>query len=145
MLTSKDANLTKAHARYLESRFITLAQQARRSRLTNGTAPTRSRCLRRMYQTWSISLPKQGSFFLSWALTFFARQQLPSGAAEATSVPVPPSSPVFELHLKKEGIVATAKEIDGEFTVLEGSGARGSWTGVEHLTRCCIRGLSRKA
>jgi len=26
-----DANLTKAHARYLESRFITLAQQAKRS------------------------------------------------------------------------------------------------------------------
>ena len=39
MLTSKDANLTKAHARYLESRFITLASQARRSRLINGTAP----------------------------------------------------------------------------------------------------------
>ena len=39
MLTSKDANLTKAHVRYLESRFITLAQQARRSRLVNGTAP----------------------------------------------------------------------------------------------------------
>lgn len=33
VLTSKDANLTKAHARYLESRLITLAQQARRSRL----------------------------------------------------------------------------------------------------------------
>ena len=30
VFTSKDANLTKAHARYLESRFITLAQQARR-------------------------------------------------------------------------------------------------------------------
>jgi hypothetical protein len=39
VLTSKDANLTKAHARFLESRFITLAQQARRSRLVNGTAP----------------------------------------------------------------------------------------------------------
>ena len=39
VLTSKDANLTKAHARYLESSFIALAQQARRSRLVNGTAP----------------------------------------------------------------------------------------------------------
>jgi len=39
VLTSKDANLTKAHARYLESSFIALAQQARRSRLLNGTAP----------------------------------------------------------------------------------------------------------
>jgi hypothetical protein len=32
-------NLTKAHARYLESRFIALAQQAGRCRLDNGTAP----------------------------------------------------------------------------------------------------------
>jgi hypothetical protein len=39
VLTNKDANLTKAHARYLESRFITLARQAGRSRLTNGTSP----------------------------------------------------------------------------------------------------------
>ena len=39
VLTSKDANLTKAHARYLESGFIALAQQARRARLVNGTAP----------------------------------------------------------------------------------------------------------
>ena len=39
MLTSKDANLTKAHARYLESQFIRLAPQAGRSRLTNATAP----------------------------------------------------------------------------------------------------------
>lgn len=39
VLTSKDANLTKAHARYLESRFITLALQASRARLTNGTTP----------------------------------------------------------------------------------------------------------
>jgi hypothetical protein len=38
ILTSKDANLTKAHYRYLESRFITLAVQAKRSRLVNGTA-----------------------------------------------------------------------------------------------------------
>jgi hypothetical protein len=40
VLTNKDANLTKAHVRYLESRFITLARQAGRSRLTNGTFPS---------------------------------------------------------------------------------------------------------
>ena len=39
VLTSKDANLTKAHARYLESRFISLAEQANRTKLTNATAP----------------------------------------------------------------------------------------------------------
>lgn len=76
VLTSKDANLTKAHARYLESRFITLAQQARRSRLTNGTAPIPLPLPEALYQTWSISSPRLGSFCLSWASTFFARQRL---------------------------------------------------------------------
>ncbi len=41
VLTSKDANLTKAHARYLESGFIALAQQARRARLVR---PAPSSC-----------------------------------------------------------------------------------------------------
>lgn len=35
------------------------------------------------------------------------------------------------MNLKKSGITATAQEVDGEFTVLEGSGARLAWTGVE--------------
>ena len=39
VVTSKDANLTKAHARYLESKLIGLANGARRSEVANGTAP----------------------------------------------------------------------------------------------------------
>lgn len=37
--TSKDANLNKAHVRYLESRLIQLATRARRVELDNGTEP----------------------------------------------------------------------------------------------------------
>lgn len=37
--TSKDSALNKAHIRYLESRLIDLAHEARRARLTNGTRP----------------------------------------------------------------------------------------------------------
>jgi Domain of unknown function (DUF4357) len=134
VLTSKDANLTKAHARYLESRFITLALEASRSRLTNGTAPI------------PLPLPEADVSDMEYFITQ-VRIILPvlgvnilrstatstGSAAHAGSAPSPASSPVFELHLKKEGIVATAKEIDGEFTVLKGSGARVSWTGVEHV------------
>ena len=40
------------------------------------------------------------------------------------------NSPVFELRLKKQGILATAQEIDGEFTVLADSTARLKWTGA---------------
>lgn len=40
---------------------------------------------------------------------------------------------MFELHLKKEGILARAREIDGEFTVIEGSQVRSAWVDVsEH-------------
>ena len=38
---------------------------------------------------------------------------------------------MFELRLKKFGIIAQAQEVDGEFTVLEGSLARHAWTGVD--------------
>ena len=40
VFSSKDANLNKAHARFLESRLIGLAQRAQSSELTNGNAPT---------------------------------------------------------------------------------------------------------
>jgi hypothetical protein len=36
-------------------------------------------------------------------------------------------SPVFELHLRKENLVARAQEVDGEFTVPAGSDARFGW------------------
>lgn len=37
---SKDENLTKAHGRYVEARLIALAKEAKRAKVTNGTAPT---------------------------------------------------------------------------------------------------------
>lgn len=39
VFVSKDDNLTKAHARYLESRLIALAAAAKRATLENGTSP----------------------------------------------------------------------------------------------------------
>src|SRR5262249_23509585 len=39
VFVSKDENLTKAHGRYLESRLIRLANDAKRCTVTNGTQP----------------------------------------------------------------------------------------------------------
>ena len=134
VLTSKDANLTKAHARYLESRLITLAQQANRARLVNGTAPA------------PLPLPEADvsdmEYFIAQAkialpvlgVNLFRNTTVvvtPPDPAEPTSTPQSILSPLFEMRLKKPGIVATAHEVDGEFTVLEGSFARASWIGVE--------------
>lgn len=134
LLTSKDANLTKAHARYLESRFISLAQKANRARLVNGTAPA------------PLPLPESDisdmEYFIAQAkialpvlgVNLFRNTTLVTKSHDASSTPelVKDSvSPVFELRSKKHGFVATAQEIDGEFIVLEGSTARSSWNGVD--------------
>lgn len=132
VLTSKDANLTKAHARYLESRFIALGLQANRARLTNSTAPT------------PIVLPEADVSDMEYFIEQ-AKILLPvlginifRSAATAAAVPIGPdssstteNSPIFELRLKKEGIVATSQEVDGEFTVHERSVVRLAWSGVD--------------
>ena len=146
VLTSKDANLTKAHARYLESRFITLATQARRSRLLNGTAPA------------LLPLPEADvsdiEYFIAQAkiilpvLGVNILRSVAIGADAAAEAEAPwgrASSPVFALHLKKDGIAARARQIDGEFTVLEGSGARAAWTGPEHSYKVLHHKLVREA
>ncbi|MCW2904961.1 MAG: endonuclease [Streptosporangiaceae bacterium] len=132
VLTSKDANLTKAHARYLESRFITLAREASRARLTNCTAPppvvlpeADVSDMEYFVEQALIVLPVLGiNIFRSAARA--ARETHQSGTA---SLVVADPSPLFELCHFKDGIVATAREVDGEFTVLEGSHAQPRWTG----------------
>ena len=134
VLTSKDSNLTKAHARYLESRFITLAQEANRALLVNGTAPAPLPLpeadisdMEYFIAQAKIVLPVLGVNILRSVSSARTGVQT-SGSAET---PGTQASPVFEMTLKKSGITATAQEIDGEFTVHEGSLARPEWTGVD--------------
>lgn len=130
ILTSKDANLTKAHARYLESRLIELAGAARRATLVNGTAPS------------PLQLPEADvsdmEYFITQVLivlpvlgvTIF-RQSRPTRVGAGSTTPAERESPLFELAVPRQHIVAHAKEIDGEFTVLQGSIARDSWVGTD--------------
>jgi hypothetical protein len=134
VLTSKDTNLTKAHARYLESRLITLAQHANRAVLMNGTAPP------------PLPLPEADisdmEYYISQAMivlpvlgvNILRSAAIAKGLSQQQALSTPTTrsqlSPVFELALKKSGISATAQEIDGEFTVFEGSVTRSEWLGV---------------
>ncbi|MBB0990777.1 GIY-YIG nuclease family protein [Dietzia sp. SLG510A3-30A2] len=139
VLTSKDTNLTKAHARYLESRFITLALQASRARLTNGTTPP------------PIVLPEADvsdmEYFIEQAKIVLPVLGVNIFRSPTTTPTVPHTevagtradSPIFEMTLKKSGITATAQEVDGEFTVLEGSSARLKWTGGEGHSYTSLR------
>lgn len=128
VLTSKDANLTKAHARYLEARLISLAREANRVRLANGTTPP------------PVSLPEADVSDMEYFIAQ-ARIVLPVlgvNLLRSTAVPtsghaaVPTAdSPIFVLTQPRDKVEGFAQEVDGEFTVRAGSKARHSWAGVE--------------
>jgi hypothetical protein len=127
VITSKDTNLTKSHGRYLESRLISLATQARRVMVENGTAPP------------VPSLPEADASDMDY---FLSQLQivLPVLGVNAIRVkPAKPSagptnarieSPIFRLKNPKAGVDAQAQQIDGEFTMLAGSVVVPSWHGV---------------
>ena len=126
VITSKDANLTKAHGRYLESRLIELATRAGRVKVENGTAPSRP------------GLPEADASDMD----FFMSQLeivLPVLGVNAIRVPLAnpagghgdeSQSPVFHLRNGRQGIDATAQQIAGEFTMLAGSTVVAVWQGV---------------
>jgi hypothetical protein len=120
-------NLTKAHARYLESRFLQIARDARRSEVINSTAPP------------VISLPEADvsdmEYFITQALIALPVLgvnvlRAPGRAANAVTHssaatgPVVDLAPRFTLESRREERIARAVEVDGEFTVLAGSQAR---------------------
>jgi hypothetical protein len=130
-VTSKDFNLTKAHARWLESKLITLAAEARRTRLINGTNPP-------LIQLPEADVSDMEYFTEQIKLVLPVLGENLFRSSRIESRPVTPSedlvssvaSPVFELYQRNDDIRATAQEIDGEFTVFAGSLARGKWIGT---------------
>ncbi len=117
VVTSKDANLTKSHGRYLESRLIDMATQAGRVALENGTAPpvpalpeADASDMDDFVGQLQIVLPVLGVNAIR------VRESKRDGASVEEL-----SSPVFLLRHDKLGVDARAQQIDGEFTVLAGS------------------------
>jgi hypothetical protein len=124
LITSKDQNLTKSHVKYLESRLIAITKQSGRCGLVNGTAHD--------YTVLPESDLADMAFFIEQVriilpvLGFdFLRE--PAASHSATSVE---KDTVFEMTLPKYGIKARAREIDGNFVVLQNSEARPKWAGT---------------
>lgn len=131
LITSKDQNLTKAHAKYLESQLIQIATQTARCVLSNGTAHS--------YNNLPESDRADMAFFLEQirivlpVLGFeFLRELTKPSAPTAASIAAPVSrSPRFILELSRHRLSAQGQEIDGEFFVLKSSNARAEWVGTE--------------
>ena len=128
LLTSKDTNLTKAHARYLEARLIALGHQASRSEIVNGTAPIPPALpesdvsdMEYFIAQALIALPVLGINIFRAPGTIPISTENVNGSVKAAE---------FKLKLSNTATIARAVEVDGEFTVLAGSPARGSWVGM---------------
>jgi hypothetical protein len=130
VLTSKDDSLTKAHARYLESRLIEIARQAGRAQILNGTTPQRPPLSEADITGMEYFIDQVHRVLPLLEVQIF-RSTIPAAQKSAgkPGFAIRPS-PIFELTLVGERIQATAQEIDGEFTVRAGSLARSSWVGV---------------
>ena len=130
VVTSKDQNITKAHARYLESELISMANSTGSATVVNGTAPPR------------VALPEADEsdmqFFIDQLLLilpvlgfdFLPRHKtaVPTGIdpIEKRKQAVP--GPEFQLKSRKHGLAAKAREVDGEFVVRAGSLAAREWS-----------------
>lgn len=125
LVTSKDMNLTKAHVRYLESRFIELAKAADRANVANSNEPARK------------NLPESDTadmeFFISQVQVIlpvvgfdFLREKVRMTLDEGTDpVSFVNSKSKLDLVLTsgRYGYQARAVEVDGEIIVLAGSHA----------------------
>ena len=131
-VVSKDENLTKTHARYLESRLIALTKAARRVRLANGYSPS--------FDLLPESDRADMEFFIEQinlilpVLGFDFTQPMPTVSAGNT----PQSSSTEHLfEMTGVGVRAEALEANGEFVVLKGSQARlagtASWMSYKGL------------
>lgn len=127
VITSKDANLTKSHGRYLESKLIELAMKAGRATLENGTSPPTpplpeadASDMDEFLAQLQIVLPVLGVNVIR------VRPILEKSVGAPTST----ESPIFTLREPGSGVNARAQQIDGEFTVLGGSIAVAEWSRV---------------
>lgn len=127
VITSKDANLTKGHLRFVESRLIGIAQSANRITLANskgtqteyGMLPEADQAdMLYFIEQIKLVLPVLGLDLLRAAAAVTQGEGEKSGNA----------SPLFMLSAPKLGITAQAHEVDGEFVVRKGSKAKASWT-----------------
>ncbi|MGH1561445.1 GIY-YIG nuclease family protein [Mumia sp. DW29H23] len=137
VISSKDANITKAHARYLESRLIAITTETKRATLDNGTSPPGQPLpeadrsdMEYFIAQLKIVLPVLGVHILR-ATRQQPRPQSSSvapststaaDAEEATEARQGNASPEFRLRVARNpDRFARAVELDSEFVIKAGS------------------------
>ncbi|MDP9765816.1 GIY-YIG nuclease family protein [Deinococcus enclensis] len=136
-ISSKDANLTKAHIRYLEARMIELVSQSGRAKLKNGTLissgqksplPEADQAdMEYFLGQLALILPVVGFQGLRPKINTRPTSSLGNQTTPDHDPEIYPDSdqlPRFEIKMDQTGVKATAVESADEFVVLAGSTAR---------------------
>jgi hypothetical protein len=122
IIVSTDDNLTKAHARFLESRLIRLVRQSGAVALANGTAPDFQR-LPEANRADMLFFTDQLALVLPVLGFDLFRQPMPLGNESLTG-----TGDTVSFTFDTAGASALGREIDDGFAVLAGSTARRSPT-----------------
>jgi hypothetical protein len=117
-VVSKDENLTKAHARFLESQLVRAAREAGTVKLVNATEPDFARLPEADRADMAFFLEQLRIVLPIIGFDLFR----PSGSQALASANSGDDSPIFELDAV--GIHATGREADAGFIVLAESTAR---------------------
>lgn len=131
LVTSKDQNLTKAHVKYLESQLIGIAKSLGHCELINGTAHEYGSLPESDLADMAFFMEQIRTVLPVLGLDFLRELTKPSSTATNSGNQSVSMSPRFVAEFLKYQVRAVAQEVDGEFFVLKGSKARGSWVGVE--------------
>ena len=135
VFTSKDANLTKAHARYLENRFTNIARNSGRAEVLNSNVPPAGVLpesdiadMEFFIAQGELVLPVLG-FDILKSTSFSARPRDNAeisdvGSTRYVNATMRDGSVELVLMDKKSGIVASATLDDSEYIVRQGSTAR---------------------
>lgn len=125
IVTSKDQNITKAHARYLEARLIEIATDIGRTKIINSASPIPKTLPEADISDMEFFIEQIRLILPVMGFDTFRPQpkslSLDGYQSEISEVIT------FELISKKLGIRAFAQEVDGGFIVLEGSLASSMW------------------
>lgn len=133
VVTSKDANLTKGHVKFLESRLIRIAQDAGRCQQLNKTDPGYANLPEADRADMEFFLEQIQTLLPVLGFDFLREQPKPATAVEAADVDGAKrvASPNFVCEVRRHDIRALGQEVDGEFVVLAGSTARAEWEGAD--------------
>lgn len=121
IITSKDANLTKAHARYLESRIVEIAKAAGRAAVANGTEPAPKLLPESDVADMEFFLSQVQLVLPVLGLDVLRPKLSAAGTGSTLSAKQALEGLTLTLSSPKHGAEARAVENEGELTVLAGS------------------------